>query len=327
MKTLNVLINPKLNQFRILPPVIALGKCNINIHFGELDPSCLTYGVFNHDLYVTYNEGPMQDVFCPVSKTLYIGWHSKVQQTMFINSAPGSKLFTTSFSAKSPLYYYHHQFTNGIVIKPADSSRSMNVMIFKDRNFGLRQFTQDLCQILRKRKEKETENYTMFLQPEVKALVEAYGGEYILGSPRGNDNENSLWEGSEFIIQEYNHRTDVPNREYLELRVLSDGLSTKYFSRDHRECVGVVSKNVFTSPFVFSDTSIEEQIRKACLQLVPNHGSLDLWLTYENGIVNEFGFYEYQPQFGMNHIPLRDAMEFMRGAVGNLVTRYINGLR
>lgn len=273
----------------------------------------------------TLTESDVPSYWDPACKILNINRYPKSTQAVFLNHFM-TKVLDEQLEHYKELKTYSGTTAGRLprsvpegnyIIKPARGARSLALMFIDTREMHIREFSNLLCRHIRRYDKDMAKleesgqkhliiNKTACLNEFFEPLREKHGFYWTRGDEFVEDDAASIIFKRDLIVQELNPATDAV--EYRALRCL-DATPLIYQRQDLADnYIG------YSNEYADIPTHLLKEI-----MLVLRHpkfpgifGSVDLWVSKEK---NQWGIYEFQPEYCARNIRVADHDFFLQMAL------------
>lgn len=269
--------------------------------------------IFSHDMLIKPRWNQLdQHPFNRRRKIWYLDRYDKIYQNVHLNGV--MFMFGTHHYKPLPVYginfdlhkvtYHFNDSRGNYVIKPTGGARSMGI-IFVDKPINLRELLSKMKPML-KNKATTNENYT--------ELWDSFGLRYHKGTENRPNEMAEVLADNTLVIQQMN-----PYKDVIEYRAISGTNTPLLFSRDHLHG----SENNIVDRILTPTNEIDPEVYTEIMMVIGSgklmtYGSHDIWYSPS---AKKWGIYEYQTQYGHNHIPSQEHIEFMKDVLATAYSR------
>lgn len=270
--------------------------------------------VFAHDMLIQPRWNVLdQHPFNKRRKTWYLDRYDKINQNVHLENVLGmfglqyyQPLPVSEINFDLPKVTYHFDSGYGkYVIKPTGGARSLGI-IFVEEPINLRELLAKMKPMLNN---KDTTNEQYF------ELWHHFGLRYHKGEENRENEMAKVLADNTLVIQQMNPFDDV-----VEFRVISGTDKPLMFARDH---LHAGKHNVFDTIVNEKSKLIDQEIYQEIMLVfstgkLQTYGSHDIWYSAKGKC---WGIYEYQTQYGHNHIPEQLHIEYMKDVIATAYSR------
>lgn len=265
--------------------------------------------VFAHDMLIQHRWNTLdQPVLNKRRKIWFLDRYDKTYQNVHLENVMKKhrahhyqRLPVSSINFDTPKVQYTFNGDDGdYIIKPTGGARSMGIM-FIDKPINLREFLSKMRTLL-KNKDSVNADYIK--------LWDSFGIRYHIGKENRENEMAKVLADNSLVIQRMN-----PYKDVIEFRALSGTGSPLFFLRDHlhedkNNVIDRIVGDVDPADIKLIDPDVYTEIVDVVGSGdIITYGSHDIWYSPE---AKRWGIYEYQPQYGHDHIPAQQHIRFMK---------------